>query len=64
MEAQIEKIQEMFNKEIEEIKNRWSAMNSTVIGITNILEGTGNKITEAEKRISEMEDRMVEMTEA
>ena len=39
-------------------------MNSTVIGITNILEGTGNKITEAEKWISEMEDRMVEMTEA
>ena len=31
MEAQIEKIQEMFNKEIEEIKNRWSAMNSTLL---------------------------------
>ena len=39
-------------------------MNSTVIGITNILEGTGNKITEAEKWISEMEDRMVEINEA
>ena len=39
-------------------------MNNTVIGITNILEGTGNKITEVEKWISEMEDRMVEITEA
>ena len=39
-------------------------MNSTVIGITNILEGTSNKITEVEKWISEMEARMVEITEA
>ena len=39
-------------------------MNSTVIGITNILEGTSNEITEVEKWISEMEARMVEITEA
>ena len=30
IEAWIEKIQEMFNKDLEEIKNRQSAMNNTI----------------------------------
>ena len=30
LEAQIEKIWEMFNKELEDLKNRQSAMNNTI----------------------------------
>ena len=30
LEAQIEKIREMFNKELEDLKNRQSAMNNTI----------------------------------
>ena len=31
MEAQIEKIQEMFNKDLEELKNKKPEMNSTIL---------------------------------
>ena len=61
MEAQIKKIQEMFNKDLEEIKNRQSAMTNTTIEIKNTLEGTNSRITEAE-RISKLEDRVIEIT--
>ena len=61
MEAQIEKIQEMFNKDLEEIKNRQSAMTNTTIEIKNTLEGTNSRITEAEW-ISKLEDRVIEIT--
>ena len=39
-------------------------MNDTITEIKNTLEGTINEITEAEEWISEMKDRMVEITEA
>ena len=61
MEAQIKKIQEMFNKDLEEIKNRQSAMTNTTIEIKNTLEGTNSRITEAEW-ISKLEDRVIEIT--
>ena len=35
-------------------------MNNAIIEIKNTLEGTNNRITEAEKGISEVEDKMVE----
>ena len=63
MEAQIEKIQEMFNKDLEELKSKQTEMNSTVTEIKNTLEGINSRITEAEERISELEDRMVERSE-
>ena len=62
MKAQIEKIQEMFKKGLEKIKNRQPALN-TIAEIKNTLEGH-NRITEAEKWISELAGRMVETTEA
>ena len=37
-------------------------MNNTITEIKNTLEGTNSKITEAEEWISELEDRMVEIT--
>ena len=36
--------------------------NNTITEMRNILEGLNSRITEAEKQISELEDRMVEIT--
>ena len=55
MEVKIEKRQEMFIKDLQELKNKETEMN-------NILEGINSRITEAEKWISDLEDRMVEIT--
>ena len=64
MEAKIEKMQEMFNKDLEELKNKQTEMNNTITEMTNTLEGINSRITEAEERISGLEDRMVEFTAA
>ena len=64
LETQIEKMQEMFNKDLEEIKNSQLAMNNAIVEIKSTLEGTNSIITEAEDRKSEVEDRMVETNEA
>ena len=64
MEAQIEKIQEMFNKNLEEPKNKQTVMDNTITEMKNTLEGINSRITETEERISELEDRMVEITAA
>ena len=37
-------------------------MNNTIIEIKNTLEGINSRITKAEERISDLEDRMVEFT--
>ena len=57
-------MQEMFNKDLEEIKKSQSIMNNAVTEIKNTLDRTNSRITEAEDRISEVEDRMVEVNEA
>ena len=49
MEARIEKIQEMFNKDLEEIKTKQTEMNNTITEMKNTLEGNNNRITEAEE---------------
>ena len=64
LETRIEKMQEMFNKNLEEIKKSQSIVNNTITEIKSTLEGTKNRITEAEDRISELEDRMVGINEA
>ena len=56
LEAWIDKIQEMFNKDLEERKNRQSSMNSTITDLKNTLEGTNSRITEAEEQITELEE--------
>ena len=50
LETRIEKMQEMFNKDLEEIKSQ-SVMNNAINEIKNTLEGTNSRITEAEERI-------------
>ena len=62
-ETRIEKMQEMFNKDLEEIKSQ-SIMNNAITKIKSTLEGTNRRITEAKDSISEMEDRMVDMKQA
>ena len=64
LKTRIEKMQEMFNKDLEEIKKSPSIMNNPITEIKITLEGTNSRITEAEDRISEVEDRMVEINEA
>ena len=46
MEAQIAKIQEMFNKDLEELKNKQTEMNNTITEMKNTLEGINSRITE------------------
>ena len=64
LETRIEKMQEMFIKDLEEIKKSQSIMNNSVTEIKNTLEGINSKITEAEDRLREVEDRMVRKNEA
>ena len=59
----MEKIQEMFNKDLEELKSKETIMNNTINEIKNSLEGI-NRITEAEEQISDWEDKIVEITTA
>ena len=65
LETRIEKMQESFNKDLEEIKKSQYIMNNAINEITTTLEGTNSRKTkEAKDRISEVEDRMVEINEA
>ena len=59
----MEKMQEMFNKDLEEIKKSQSIMNNAMTEIKSTLAGNNHRITEAEDRISEVEDKMVEINE-
>ena len=60
----MEKIQETFNKGLEELKHKQTMMNNTINEIKNSLEGIKSRITEAEERISDLEDKIVAITTA
>ena len=60
----MEKIQETFNKDLEELETKQTVMNNTINEIKNSLEGINNRITEGEERISDLEDKIVEITTA
>ena len=51
----MEKMQEMFTKDLQELKNKQTEMNNT-------LERINSRITEAEEHINDLEDRKVEIT--
>ena len=55
MEAKIEKMQEMFNKDLQELRNKQTEMNNT-------LEENHSRIIDAEALINDLEDRIVEIT--
>ena len=60
----MEKIQETFNKDLEELKSKQTMMNNTINKIKNSLQGINSRITEAEERIIDLEDKIVEITTA
>ena len=58
----MEKIQETFNKDIEELKSKQTIMNNTINETRNSLEGINSGIADAEERISDLEDKKLEIT--
>ena len=64
LETRFEKMQEKFNKDLEEIKKSQSIMNNPITETKSTLEGTNSRITEVEDRISEVEERILEINEA
>ena len=46
------------------MKNKQTEMNNTITELKNTLEGINSRITETEEWISDLEDRMVEITAA
>ena len=60
----MEKIQETFNKDLEELKSKQAMMNNTINEIKNSREGINSRITEKEERIRDPEDKIVEITTA
>ena len=62
LENKMEKVQQSINKDIKELKKKHTETNTTITEIKNTLEGINCKISEAEEQISELEDKMVEIT--
>ena len=60
----MEKIKETFYKNLEKLYSKQTVMNNTKNEIKNSLEGINSRITEAEERISDLEDKRVEITTA
>ena len=60
----LDKMQETFNKDVEELKRNQATMKNTINEIKNTLDGINSRITEAEEQISDLEDKMVEITTA
>ena len=58
----MEKIQELFNKDLEELKSKQTMMNNTRNEIKNSLEGINSRLTEREEQRSDLEDKIVEIT--
>ena len=61
LKNRMEKMQESINKDLEELKNKHAETNNTITEIKNTLERINSRISEAEQ-ISELEDKMVEIT--
>ena len=58
----MQKLQETYNKDLEELKSKQTVMNNTINETKNSLEGINSRKTEAEERISDLEDKTVEIT--
>ena len=52
------------NKDLEELKSKQTMMNNTINEIKNSLEGINSRITEAEEWISDMEEKILDITTA
>ena len=52
----------MFNKDLEELKNKETGMINTITEMKNTVEGINSRITEAEELSSDLEDGTEEIT--
>ena len=59
LENKMEKMQESINKDLEELKNKHTETNNT---ITEMKILWNSRISEGEEQISELEDKMVEIS--
>ena len=64
LENRMEKMQESINKDLEDLKDNPTETNNTITETKNTLEGINSRISKAEKWISELEDKMVDITSA
>ena len=62
LENKMEKMQKLTNNNLEELTNKHAGTNNKITEIKNTLEGITSRISETEERISEWEDKMVEIT--
>ena len=62
LENKMEKMQESISPGLEELKNKYAETNNTITEIINTPEGMNSKISETEGWISELEDKLVEIT--
>ena len=54
LENKMEKMQQLINKDLEQLKNKHTETNNTNTEIKNTLEWTNSRICEAEERVSEL----------
>ena len=64
LEAKMDNLQETLSKEIQDIKLKQEEMQNTITEIKNSLEAANSRIQEAEERISKVDNRPLEITDA
>ena len=62
MDAECKMLHDIFNKELENIKNNQTELKNITTEMKNTPEGINSRINETEERISELEDRVVKIT--
>ena len=58
----MKKMQETFNRHLEEVKSKQTVMTNTITKIKNTLDGVNSRIAGGKEWESELEDRMIEIT--
>ena len=61
IENKMEKMQESINKDLKELKNKYTETNNTITEIKNTLEVINSIIEYLKQKNSELEDKMVEI---
>ena len=56
MEAKVEKMQEMFNKDLEALKNKQTELKNTITEIKTALEGIDSRLDDREEEVSKLEE--------
>ena len=62
LENKMGKKQDSINKDLDELKNKHTETNNTIIEIKNTLEGIKSRISEGEEWITELKDKIEEIT--